>query len=535
MQSDTFSVRNRRRRALFLGNFLIATFAFSGVAAARPADRDRDGLPDRWERRYQLPVSKPSARHDSDGDGLSDRAEYRRGLHPRRRDTDRDGMGDGAEVRRGRDPRRPDPPRSPVFQPLATTPAVTSPATRAPDREQSIEASSPHPPPRTPPPPPPPPTAEPALYVDRQSIGGACSDAREASEAGSPLTPWCSLERANAAAPAGALVLVRSGDYPRFALRAARQGSMTLRAYPGERPVLRGGSLQSGGLRFEGFRITGTVTLETGATQVALVGNDWITDGQNGGTNLQVQAGVRDVLLQGNRIAQATGILGANAINFTSTNTRAAIEDVTIRSNVIGPLSGGGDAIQAKNTRRLVIEDNEIYGLSRPDGSESHPDAFQSIYGAVDLVIRRNFIHDIAAQGIFLQEYLGENRNFRAEDNVIVRVAYPWQAFASRANASYVAHNTITGSLRVGGSAIEVIANIATGSLTIGENSQLVREDFNLSARFSAPPGPSSLVGVPAFVDPAGNDFTLRSDSLGKAAAADGSDIGSTRTVFPAQ
>ena len=530
MQSDTFSVRNRRRRALILGNFLLATFAFSSVAAARPADGDRDGLPDRWERRYHLAVSKPSARRDPDGDGLSNRAEYRRGLHPRRRDTDRDGMGDGAEVRRGRDPLRPDPPRSPVFQPLATTPAVTSPATRAPDPEQPTEASSPHAPPRTPPPPPP---AEPAMYVDRGSIGGDCSDAREASGAGSPLTPWCSLERANAAAPAGALVLVRGGDYPRFALRAARQGSMTLRAYPGERPVLRGGSLQSGGLRLEGFRITGTVTLETGAAQVALVGNDWITDGQNGGTNLQVQAGVRDVLLQGNRIAQAAGVLGANAINFTSTNTRASIDDVTIRSNVIGPLPGGGDAIQAKNTRRLVVEDNEIYGVSRPEGSEAHPDVFQSIYGAVDLVIRRNFIHDIAAQGIFVQEYLGENRNFRAEDNVIVRVAYPWQSFASRANASYVAHNTITGSLRVGGSAIEVIANIAASSLTIGENSQLVREDFNLSARFSAPRGPSSLLGVPAFADPAGNDFTLRADSLGKAAAPDGSDIGSRRTVFP--
>jgi hypothetical protein len=535
VHSETIGVRNRRG-ALILGNFLIATFAFSGVAGARPADRDRDGLPDRWERRYQLSVSKRSARHDPDGDRLSNRAEYRARTNPRRGDTDRDGMRDGAEVRRGRDPRRPDGHRAPVFQPPALTPTV--PTLPSPPAEPTVPSSPAEPAvPLSPAEPtvaaPPAETAA-TMYVDRESRGGGCSDARDASEAASPLTPWCSIERADQAAPPGALVLVRGGDYPRFALRAARPGELTLRAHSGERPVLRGGSLQFGGVRLEGFRITGTVTLETGVAQVALVGNDWITDGQTGGTNLSVKAGVREVLVEGNRIGQETGVLGGNGINFSSTDTRAAIEDVTIRGNAIGPMRGGGDAIQAKNTRRLVIEDNEIYGVSRPDGSDAHPDAIQSIYGAVDLVIRRNFIHDIAAQGVFVQEYRGENRNFRAEDNVVARVAYPWQSFAVRANASYIAHNTITGSLRVGGSATEVIGNIAKSSLTI-ENSQLVREDFNLSARFVATRGPNSLLGVPAFVDPAGNDFSLLPDSLGKGAGPDGSDIGSSHTVFPAR
>jgi parallel beta helix pectate lyase-like protein/thrombospondin type 3 repeat protein len=65
-------------------------------AAAEAADRDSDGLSDRYERRQSHTLPR---RADTDGDGLSDGAEVRRyRTNPRRADTDRDGLDDGDEV-----------------------------------------------------------------------------------------------------------------------------------------------------------------------------------------------------------------------------------------------------------------------------------------------------------------------------------------------------------------------------------------------------------------------------------------------------
>lgn len=89
----------------------LVVLPFFAVAAsgAAPRDRDRDRLPDRWEKRYHLSVLKKSGRRDPDRDGLRNRREYRLRTHPRRKDTDRDGLRDRAEVRRYRtNPRRKD-------------------------------------------------------------------------------------------------------------------------------------------------------------------------------------------------------------------------------------------------------------------------------------------------------------------------------------------------------------------------------------------------------------------------------------------
>ena len=73
-----------------------ATALLLSLLACSPAlaaDRDRDRMPDSWERRHK--VSKPRA--DKDRDGLRNRDEYRFGWNPRKRDTDRDGIRDGRE------------------------------------------------------------------------------------------------------------------------------------------------------------------------------------------------------------------------------------------------------------------------------------------------------------------------------------------------------------------------------------------------------------------------------------------------------
>ncbi len=65
--------------------------------AARAADRNRDGLPDKWEKRYKLSLKVNQALRDQDADGLVNRSEYTAGTNPRKADSDNDGVDDGSE------------------------------------------------------------------------------------------------------------------------------------------------------------------------------------------------------------------------------------------------------------------------------------------------------------------------------------------------------------------------------------------------------------------------------------------------------
>jgi hypothetical protein len=366
-------------------------------------------------------------------------------------------------------------------------------------------------------------------FVDARSRGGQCSDERSAALADSVKTPWCSLARAAGDAPAGTTVLVRGGTYPVAGIGRKRAGRVRLSPYPGERAVLRGASLSGQGIRLEGFHITGTVGLAARTRRIALVGNRWTTDGRSGGTNLAIEPGVRDVLVAANRISQRASVRGPNAINFNSTNTRPAIVAVTIRDNRIGPVAGGGDAIQAKHTRGLTISHNEIFGVRRPPGSAAHPDVFQSIYGATGLTIKDNFIHNIAAQGIFLQRFQGTNRNFNAHDNVIARVAAPWTAFSANARKATIGHNTIDGILRAGGASVRVVSNVAIRGIIVEPEGGVTRERYNLASRFTHKPGAGSIMGGPIFGDAGKNDFRLKRGTRGSGDGPGRRDIGSRR------
>ncbi len=74
---------------------------WGAVPALASGDRDGDGLPDRWEKRYHLSPGKPSGKADPDRDHLSNRREYRLRTNPRNRDTDGDDYNDRIEVRKG--------------------------------------------------------------------------------------------------------------------------------------------------------------------------------------------------------------------------------------------------------------------------------------------------------------------------------------------------------------------------------------------------------------------------------------------------
>ena len=90
--------------------------AVSALTAGPAVARDRDRLPDRWEKRHHLNLEKDDSRRDRDRDGLSNYGEYRAHTNPRKKDSDRDGRRDGredydrdrlrntAEIRTGFDP-----------------------------------------------------------------------------------------------------------------------------------------------------------------------------------------------------------------------------------------------------------------------------------------------------------------------------------------------------------------------------------------------------------------------------------------------
>lgn len=112
---------NRRTALTAALSVAIATAGITGAATAGPGgDRNRDRLPDRWEKAHHLSLKLNQAARDQDRDGLKNLAEFLAGTDPRDRDSDDDGIRDlledrdhdglcnGDEQRRGTRPDRRD-------------------------------------------------------------------------------------------------------------------------------------------------------------------------------------------------------------------------------------------------------------------------------------------------------------------------------------------------------------------------------------------------------------------------------------------
>ena len=85
-----------RRFALALLSLALLLLLPSAAVAAK-GDRNRNAIPDRWERAHKVSVKKDLSKRDADRDGLSTWAEWRSGTNPRKRDSDRDRRPDGRE------------------------------------------------------------------------------------------------------------------------------------------------------------------------------------------------------------------------------------------------------------------------------------------------------------------------------------------------------------------------------------------------------------------------------------------------------
>ena len=85
----------RTKLAMALMLAVAASLMLASGAFAK--DRNRDRIPDKWEKRHHLSLKHKQGRRDQDHDGLRNRGEWRARLDPRNADTDDDGIDDGDE------------------------------------------------------------------------------------------------------------------------------------------------------------------------------------------------------------------------------------------------------------------------------------------------------------------------------------------------------------------------------------------------------------------------------------------------------
>jgi hypothetical protein len=87
----------RRTLALAASLAIGALLLLAGSASAHGGDRNRDRIPDRWEKQHHLSLKVKQTSRDQDRDGLNNLGEWRSRTDPRDADSDNDGIGDDDE------------------------------------------------------------------------------------------------------------------------------------------------------------------------------------------------------------------------------------------------------------------------------------------------------------------------------------------------------------------------------------------------------------------------------------------------------
>jgi hypothetical protein len=333
-------------------------------------------------------------------------------------------------------------------------------------------------------------------------VAGACSDSRPAVLALSGLTPWCTVDRAAAAAPADSVAFVRRSSIAQITIDGKRRaGNLTVRPFPGEVVQISDINIKnSSGVTFDGLAISDPPQLLAGAQGIGF------TNGSLAG-GIKLAAGSGPVYIAGNRISNPSGY----GMNFSAGAGDAPIVDVTVRGNLFDGIAV--DAIQAKNFRNLVIEGNEFRNV-RPTDPNAHPDVLQTVFGGQNLTFRNNWMHDYEAQGFFIAD--GTVNGVVVENNVIDDSDGPMSPvrIADAVGVSFV-NNTVRGLARFSArTRAAVIRNNIFEQLELDRSEGLTidYEDFNLIE--SGPrAGANDRTGPPRFVNEAAGDFELLAGS----------------------
>ena len=492
---------------------LVCVLAPAASAAAR--DRDGDGLPDRWERKFHLSITKKSGKgdpdhdrlsnrrehrlrtnprkKDTDGDGLRDRAEVRRyKTNPRKKDTDKDGFSDGAEVRAGTNP------RDPHSFPGSAQPPVNPDGAPSGSRNGPDSSDYPVGAPATPPPPP---------RCDQSAAPGALAGA------------------VGAAAP-GQIICLTGGDYGTFS-GARKAGVVEIRPAAGATATMRLDLANAANIALNGLTIPGG-RLSGGSTQNVSIRNSHFT------SHLSISGLANaNVLLEHNTHANINSPGQAESpARIHLSYDSAVASGVTVQYSLLA----GGDSDGIQSGVGLNIVNNEFRDINQ--GGPNHTDAIQ-LLGARGTVIRGNYIHR-SSTGIVAYDGLAAAI---IEDNVLDLPNRPWGIELYSDEGSIVRHNTLAygscdfnlpcGQIDLNrkssddaGYGTVVVDNVAT-QITVQGGSSAGARHHNLLRRGAAS---GEFTGTPSFTGGAHptsyGGFTLAAGSLGKGAASDGADIG---------
>ena len=87
--------KTRNISVVVAGALALLLVAFAGTAVAK--DKNRDRIPDRWEKKFKLSLKVDQSNKDQDRDKVDNLNEFQEGTNPRVKDTNRNGKADGKE------------------------------------------------------------------------------------------------------------------------------------------------------------------------------------------------------------------------------------------------------------------------------------------------------------------------------------------------------------------------------------------------------------------------------------------------------
>ncbi len=377
----------------------------------------------------------------------------------------------------------------------------------------------PPPPPPGPPPPAPPPPPSGPFYVDGNSVGGTCSDARTAAQAASATTPWCSIAVAASAAPDGSDVLVRAGTYPSVAVAGVINSAyVRFKPFGAEKPVLDGLRItNSTFLRFERFRITESTYLDQ-ASDIQLVGND-VSPQEISiivASNLLIEDNtIHDLTMD---IDPATSHCRPPRCGYGVRIQRGT--NVTIRNNRFQRIPA--DGIQSGTATNYLIEGNTFEDITAFVDPAEHCDSIQFYRGSDGATIRANTFRRTRGPLLGSTEAAAPQRDLVIENNLLISQT-DWGLQIYNAPRLKLVNNTVWDA-RLGVVLRDAtqIAEKTTAAVAINnifeffdaQAGMFSREDYNLVGT-GLRGGAHDLSGPPRFVDPVALDYRLAGGSPG--------------------